>query len=259
MSEKAQTLLHQYHRSLGENSRKSSRPSRVQSVQSLSQAEEYRRECVKELSAKLARIHESFINEHQIRDLNDSINHLMKERLAWEHHIKSMGGPDYLTYSKRQQNQGSVEVDGTRYFGRARELGDVKEILKAQESEEQKKLEKERTTKDEKSLIKRIEQESHNLSANYYGLFECASSFPDEGDLLVEAGLMEDEESHTKRLRNRYETSVTKKLLKQHLENSDIVGYGVLESLNLENMNTMEDVEKVLVDERKREMEQLFN
>jgi hypothetical protein len=36
------------------------------------------------------------LSDYQVRDLNDEINKLMREKLAWEHRIKELGGPDYL-------------------------------------------------------------------------------------------------------------------------------------------------------------------
>lgn len=36
------------------------------------------------------------LSDYQVRDLNDEINKLMREKLAWEHRIKELGGPDYF-------------------------------------------------------------------------------------------------------------------------------------------------------------------
>lgn len=35
------------------------------------------------------------LGEHKIRDLNDKINKLLREKRHWERQIKSLGGPDY--------------------------------------------------------------------------------------------------------------------------------------------------------------------
>ena len=35
------------------------------------------------------------LNDFQIRDLNDEINRLMREKRHWEYRIKELGGPDY--------------------------------------------------------------------------------------------------------------------------------------------------------------------
>jgi pre-mRNA-splicing factor ISY1 len=35
------------------------------------------------------------LNEYQIRDLNDEINRLFREKHVWELRIKDLNGPDY--------------------------------------------------------------------------------------------------------------------------------------------------------------------
>jgi pre-mRNA-splicing factor ISY1 len=52
------------------------------------------------------------LGEHKIRDLNDHINKLMREKRAWEHQIKALGGNDYLRDGAR-----ITDADGKRAFG----------------------------------------------------------------------------------------------------------------------------------------------
>ena len=36
------------------------------------------------------------LGEHRLRDLNDEINKLLKEKWQWEMRIKELGGPNYI-------------------------------------------------------------------------------------------------------------------------------------------------------------------
>lgn len=81
---------------------------------------------VSELSSSLAKINDPLLTEYQIRDLNDKINRLLKERRAWEYRIKELGGPDFR---KQIETNDSFTLKGYKYFGRARELPDVVKLL----------------------------------------------------------------------------------------------------------------------------------
>lgn len=103
----------------------SQRPRYVQSVQSLPQAERWRQTIVTEISVKLTKINDPSIPELEIREINESLNKLHREKRAWEHHIKKLGGNDYITYG---QGNGGVSRNGVRYFGRAKDLAEVKQM-----------------------------------------------------------------------------------------------------------------------------------
>lgn len=51
---------------------------------------------MKEISRKVSRIQESALSDFQIRDLNDEINKLMREKHMWEVQIRNLGGPNYM-------------------------------------------------------------------------------------------------------------------------------------------------------------------
>lgn len=130
--EKNQSTLHRYYaqqeREAGVlESNPLLRPKYVQKVESLPQAERWRQTVMTEISVKLTDISDPSLNLGEIRSLNDELNKLHREKRAWEHHIKSLGGNDYIKYSKSQ----GIYVDGVRYYGRARELPEVlkKELL----------------------------------------------------------------------------------------------------------------------------------
>ena len=72
----------------------------------------------------------------RIRDLNDEINKLIREKGHWERRIVELGGPDYSkTGPKIADSEGKVFSDATgrgpgyRYFGAAKNLPGVKELF----------------------------------------------------------------------------------------------------------------------------------
>lgn len=73
------------------------------------------------------------LGDFQIRDLNDQINKLLREKHHWERRILELGGPNYMGQSMRLIDEDGREVPGGqrgyRYFGRAKELPGVKELF----------------------------------------------------------------------------------------------------------------------------------
>lgn len=39
------------------------------------------------------------LGEYKLRDLNDDINKLLREKKHWDEHIKNLGGPDFEVIS----------------------------------------------------------------------------------------------------------------------------------------------------------------
>jgi pre-mRNA-splicing factor ISY1 len=80
---------------------------------------------IREISKAVGAIQNGSLGEHKIRDMNDHINKLMREKKHWERQIKYLGGADYLTTAS-----GVIDADGNRamgangyfYFGAARDL-----------------------------------------------------------------------------------------------------------------------------------------
>ncbi|KAH9632204.1 hypothetical protein HF086_015236 [Spodoptera exigua] len=54
------------------------------------------------------------LGEFRIRDLNDEINKLMREKRHWEVQIKSLGGPDHARVGPKMLDQDGKEVPGVR-------------------------------------------------------------------------------------------------------------------------------------------------
>jgi len=65
------------------------------------------------------------LSDYQIRDLNDDINRMMKEKYVWEVQLRNLGGPNYGISAGKVVDDDGREVPGQRgyrYYGRAREL-----------------------------------------------------------------------------------------------------------------------------------------
>ena len=109
------------------------RPKLITSVTAIPVCEKWRGQCLKEISRKVTRIQDESLSDYQIRDLNDEINKLMKEKWMWERQIRELGGPNYMRGGGRIYDDEGREIPGGgkgyRYFGRARELPGVKEMF----------------------------------------------------------------------------------------------------------------------------------
>lgn len=72
------------------------------------------------------------MGEFKIRDLNDEINKLLREKGHWEVRIKELGGPDYGRVGPKMLDHEGKEVPGNRgykYFGAAKDLPGVRELF----------------------------------------------------------------------------------------------------------------------------------
>ncbi|XP_077181763.1 pre-mRNA-splicing factor ISY1 homolog isoform X2 [Paroedura picta] len=120
-----------------------------------------------EISKKVAQIQNAGLGEFRIRDLNDEINKLLREKGHWEVRIKELGGPDYARIGPKMLDHEGKEVPGNRgykYFGAAKDLPGVRELF------EKEPLPPPRKTRAE--LMKAID-------AEYYG-------YRDEDDGVLE-------------------------------------------------------------------------
>lgn len=118
---------------------------------------------MREIGRKVAEIQNEGLGEHRLRDLNDEINKLIREKSHWERRIMDLGGPNYTKHSAKMTDLEGNIVDvpnpsgrgpGYRYFGAAKKLPGVKELF-----EKPPELRKRRTRYD---IYKRID-------ASYYG------------------------------------------------------------------------------------------
>jgi pre-mRNA-splicing factor ISY1 len=101
------------------------------------------------------------LTDYEVRDLNDEINKLMREKRHWENQIVALGGANYRRNVAMLDDDGK-EVPGTkgykwvpnhldfsdarvftkltnsyRYFGRAKDLPGVRELFQSRKNEEE--------------------------------------------------------------------------------------------------------------------------
>lgn len=164
-SEKAQSMLFRFRAQqaadlgiidLG----RTTRPKLITSVTSIQTCERWRGQVLKEISRKISKIQDPALSDYQLRDLNDEINKLMREKHVWEVQIRQLGGPNYARGGTVYTDDGRV-IEGAgrgyRYFGRARELPGVKEMFEAST----------RPKDDEKQRSRQAFR--RNVDAAYYG------------------------------------------------------------------------------------------
>jgi pre-mRNA-splicing factor ISY1 len=112
------------------------RPKLASECAHLSDAEYYRTQIVREIANGISKIQNPALGEHTIRDLNDEINRRMREKYHWNRRIKELGGPDYIAIERQQQieegDSQSLAGQNYRYFGAAKDLPGVKELLDKQ-------------------------------------------------------------------------------------------------------------------------------
>ncbi|KAI9026803.1 Isy1-like splicing factor [Hyaloraphidium curvatum] len=145
--EKAQSMLYRFREAqraeLGLGDENEKRPYLASMVDTISGCEKWRSQIVKEITREVARIQDPGLTDYQIRDLNDAINKLFREKHHWEKRIRELGGPNYMSASMRMLDEEGREVPGGqrgyRYFGRARELPGVKELFEVEAPEPKEK------------------------------------------------------------------------------------------------------------------------
>lgn len=132
-SEKAMTTLARWRAAqMGLNREKERRPYLSSECDDLPKAEKWRRQIIGEISRKVAQIQNAGLGEFKLRDLNDEINKLLREKGHWEDRIKELGGPDYKRVGPKMLDHEGKEVPGNRgykYFGAAKELPGVRELF----------------------------------------------------------------------------------------------------------------------------------
>jgi len=107
------------------------RPYLATHCDNVKEAEKWRLQIVREISKKVSQIQNAGLGEFRIRDLNDEINKLLREKRHWEARILELGGSDLRKKSRMLDREGQ-EVPGSKgykYFGAARELPGVRELF----------------------------------------------------------------------------------------------------------------------------------
>lgn len=144
-SEKAQSMLFRFREAQAADlgiidAGRTRRPKLITEQDSIPNCEKWRGQVLKEISRKVSRVQDPALSDYQIRDVNDEINKLMREKYMWEVQIRNLGGPNYMRggggggakmYDEQGREIPGVGNKGYKYFGRARELPGVKELFEA--------------------------------------------------------------------------------------------------------------------------------
>jgi len=149
----------------GEYAIKEKRPHLANLCETLVDCEKWRRQIMTEISKSVADIQNPGLGEFKIRDLNDAINKLVREKGYWELRILELGGPNYKKQAPTVDAEGN-EVPGGKgykYYGAARDLPGVRDLFK----------------KDMKPIAKRSRADMYkSADAAYFG-------YRDEDDSLI--------------------------------------------------------------------------
>lgn len=163
--EKAQSMLNRFitMKESEKKKPKERRPYLASECRDLAEADKWRQQIMREIGRKVAEIQNEGLGEHRLRDLNDEINKLLREKYHWERRIVELGGPNYSRHSAKMTDLEGNIIDvpnpsgrgpGYRYFGAAKKLPGVRELF-----EKPPELRKRKTRYD---IYKRID-------ASYYG------------------------------------------------------------------------------------------
>eukprot|EP00039_Didymoeca_costata_P019235 m.336745 g.336745 ORF g.336745 m.336745 type:complete len:281 (+) comp17949_c0_seq1:76-918(+) len=112
------------------------RPWNAGLVDSVKECERWRQQITREIAKMVSKIQNAGLGEFRIRDLNDEINRKMRLKRHWEYRIRELGGPDYVRFGPKMLDYEGREVPGNagyRYFGAARDLPGVRELLQVDE------------------------------------------------------------------------------------------------------------------------------
>lgn len=143
-AEKAQAMLNRYIQGKKDSMKAAvqKRPFLATEVEDLPEAERWRNQIIREISKEVTNIQNGSLGEHKIRDINDMINKLLREKKHWERQIKVLGGPDYEAMAPRiadEDGRAAMGTEGYYYFGAARELPGVRELFDKTAEEANKK------------------------------------------------------------------------------------------------------------------------
>jgi len=215
---------------------KQKRPYLASECKDLQEAEKWRMQVIKDIGTKVYKIQNASMPEPLIRDLNDEINKLIREKAHWQRRIRELGGAYYPSKSKDEQdNAAIIAPGGYRYFGAARSLPGVKELLAPPVPKDHK-----RTRYDM----------YRGIDADYYGYRDDDDGLLQEVEVAAEQkaisrAVEEWNEVQKKKFGDGFdpETAVPKK--KQQLEDTFVSHVHV---------PSREDMENILLEKRKQEL-----
>jgi pre-mRNA-splicing factor ISY1 len=233
--EKAQSLLNRWLSLTRPEKPKERRPYLASECKSLAEAEKWRFQILKEISAKVLYIQNAGLEEHKIRELNDEINKLIREKGHWERQIRALGGPDYARTAPLITDDAIKTQSGYMYFGAAKNLPGVQELLKPATTEVARKTRYE--------LYKDIDADYYGFRDDEDGLLERLEA--DAEKKAVNEAIREWNEIQRAKLGDAFKEEEVNKGSPVTLEDTFISHVRV---------PTREEIEQMLVEKRKQEL-----
>ncbi|KAK4695411.1 pre-mRNA-splicing factor ISY1, partial [Phenoliferia sp. Uapishka_3] len=118
--EKSMSMLFRFREAqaseLGLSGRTDRRPRVASSCKDLRQCERWRGEILRDISRKVSKIQDFGLTDYEVRDLNDEINKLLREKHHWENQIIALGGANYKRAAGKMTDAGGKEVPGARGY-----------------------------------------------------------------------------------------------------------------------------------------------
>ena len=131
-AEKGQTMLNRFYMAKQQEGKfKALRPYLATECKDLGRAEKWRRQVINEFVKKVSQIQNAGLGEYRIRDLNDEINKLMREKGHWEDQIIELGGTDHRKHGPKMLDHDGRELPGNRgykYYGVSKDLPGVRDL-----------------------------------------------------------------------------------------------------------------------------------
>jgi len=136
--EKAQAMLNRFLKAKQEANAKVplKRPKMASEVTNLNEAERWRQQIIRQIAKEVSIIQDGSMGEHKIRERNDYINRLLREKRHYDRQIRALGGADYSLGPRVADGDGTIAIglDGYYYFGAARNLPGVRELFEKKET-----------------------------------------------------------------------------------------------------------------------------
>ncbi|KAL6191345.1 hypothetical protein ACLB2K_037736 [Fragaria x ananassa] len=239
--EKAQSMLNRFITLKNEEKKKprERRPFLASECRDLAEASKWRQQIMGEIGRKVAEIQNEGLGEHRLRDLNDEINKLIREKSHWERRIVELGGPNNAKHAPKMTDLDGNIVDvpnpsgrgaGYRYFGAAKKLPGVRELF-----EKPPELRKRRTRYD---IYKRID-------ASYYGYRD------DEDGVLEKLEVVAEEKMRAEAVAEWWRLEEIRREAKRAVKSGEVVTVAKAKEI------LVEEEEEVVEEERQRERELL--
>ncbi|CAN1228325.1 Pre-mRNA-splicing factor ISY1 homolog [Linum grandiflorum] len=194
--EKAQSMLNRFitHKEQEKKKPKERRPFLASECRDLADADKWRQQILREIGRKVAEIQNEGLGEHLLRDLNDEINKLIREKTHWERRIVELGGHNYAKHAPKMTDlEGNIvdRIDASYYGYRDEEDG----ILGKVEVPSEKKMRL--MTVEEWRRMEEIRKEARKGATEVVsvGVVPAAQEvlFEEEEDVVIEERMKEKE------------------------------------------------------------------